>query len=300
MREKVALIVLLVWSFKSSAFIYEMIKETPDKSLMANHIERRTLPLSRLETTGATEGDVLFFNGLEWLPAPLTGLQFKGTWNPDQSGNVVISNDGYTKNNLAVDAVSGEYFVVSHNSVGPVFEENWNKGDWIIFNGETWERINNTGTVLDIFGDKPHVVSKRNDYKWQQLDMSNSKIFDLSDVRKPVVELDLLEGYILKWNKISKKWQLMQDDQGISSDVDTSQIENGSIVKSVIDLNNKIPLSKINGFTLDGNGKIPLEGGGSISNLGLDNNNLNADNLTVVIKEQESSQHQTKNQNNRI
>ena len=75
--------------------------------------------------------------------------------------------------------------------------------------------------------------------------MSNSTIFDLSDVRKPIVPLSVLEGYILKWNNISKKWQLMQDNQGIGSDVDSARIENGNIVKSVIDLSTKIPLTKL-------------------------------------------------------
>ena len=114
--------------------------------------------------------------------------------------------------------------------------------------------------------------------------MSNSTIFDLSDVRKPIVPLSVLEGYILKWNNISKKWQLMQDNQGIGSDVDSARIENGNIVKSVIDLSTKIPLTKIDGFTLDGNGKIPVSGGGDISNLSLDNN-LTADNISIIIKD---------------
>ena len=92
--------------------------------------------------------------------------------------------------------------------------------------------------------------------------MSSSSIFDLSDVRKPIVDLSLLEGYVLKWNKISKKWQLMQDNEGLSSNIDSSRIENGNIVKSVIDTTNKIPLTKIDGFTLNGSGKIPLNGGG--------------------------------------
>ena len=90
-------LVLFTLTTSSYAFIYEVVKETPNNSLRANHIERRSLPLSRLETSGAVQGDVLYFNGLEWLPAPLTGLQFRGTWNPSQTGDVVLTDDSYTK-----------------------------------------------------------------------------------------------------------------------------------------------------------------------------------------------------------
>ena len=171
-------IVTLFLQNNASAFVIELFKETPNNSIKAKHIERKSLPLSRLEINGAQEGDVLFFNGVDWMPAPLTGVLFKGTWNPNTNQAPALFTDSYTKNGITVDAVSGEYFIVSHTANNQVFGSDWNRGDWIIFNGEKWERINNTGTVLSIFGNKPHITSQVNDYSWEQLDMASSTIFD--------------------------------------------------------------------------------------------------------------------------
>ena len=43
---------------------------------------------------------------------------------------------------------TGDYFIVTQS----ILDNSWNRGDWIVFNGERWEKINNTGMIISIFG----------------------------------------------------------------------------------------------------------------------------------------------------
>ena len=245
---------------------YEIIIETPVESVEGTHLEESTVGLEKLTTDGASDNDVLFFDGLDWKPAPLTGLTFRGTWDPVTNSPKIIDNT-YEKNSLPIDAISGDYFIVTDS----LPDQSWNRGDWIIFNGKDWERINNTGAVLSVFGRKGNVVSRANDYKWEQIDKTGSSIFDLTNIELPLGPLSDYDEHVFKWNDAIEKFELSQDNAGMAGPVNSSHVMDGTIQDIDISPTANIQISKIDGFSTLGKLK---ETGGIVSDLRLDNKKL--------------------------
>ena len=84
-------------------------------------------------------------------PAPLTGLIYRGAWDPEFNSPEITDNSFEKAGNL-VDASSGDYFIVTKSF--STSDEIYNKGDWLVFNGIEWEKIDNTGAVLSVFNRK--------------------------------------------------------------------------------------------------------------------------------------------------
>ena len=83
-----------------------------------------------------------------------------------------------------------------------------------VFNGEIWERINNTGVILSIFGEKNNVMPRSGDYSWEMIDKQDSSIFDFSNVSGSTSDLINHEGEILKWDQETQSWVLSPDEKG--------------------------------------------------------------------------------------
>ena len=251
-------------SLQSFGAPFEVVIETPKESIQGSHLKNSSVGLDRLTTEGAKDNDVLFFKGDSWVPAPLTGLRFRGGWDPNQNDPEIL-DASYMDNGDEVDAVTGDYFIVTQS----VSDESWNRGDWIVYNGKAWERINNTGAVLSIFNRKPVVLPKTGDYTWEQIDKTGSSIFDLADVFAPLGDLTNFENYVLKWNPADKRFELKEDNIGMSGLVNSSQVMDGTIVDADISTNALIQVSKIDGYS-GGLGKLKVSGG-VVNNLKLDN-----------------------------
>ena len=101
----------------AGAVPFEVVIETPVESVEGMHLRDSSVGLERLTTEGAVNNDVLFFGGLEWKPAPLTGLTFRGTWNPNLNQEPEIDEQGvtYIKNNTTITATTGDYFIVDES-----------------------------------------------------------------------------------------------------------------------------------------------------------------------------------------
>ena len=169
-------IFLFIFNFKVDAGPFEVFVETPVESIEGSHLIENSIKFDRLTTRGASDQDVLYFSDGQWMPAPLPGLTFRGTWDPEVNRNPRIDFFGhsYIKDNVTIQAVVGDYFVAENSLI----DFSWSKGDWIVFNGERWERINNTGAILSIFGRKKNVTPMEGDYNWAQIDKTTSSIFD--------------------------------------------------------------------------------------------------------------------------
>ena len=279
-RMKKSILFLIFLSSKIFAGPYEIIIETPKESIKGSHIKEATIGLDRLTTDGADDQDVLYFDGLDWMPAPLTGLTFRGAWNPNQNSPEILE-ETYEHNSVQIPAISGDYFIVTESMP----DLSWNKGDWIVFNGSNWERINNTGAVLSVFTRKGVVRSRIGDYRWDQIDKTGSSIFDLSNITKPNAPLSDYEGFTFKWNKTTKKFELKEDNMGIAAPVSSDAILDGTISDNDISPNAKIQLSKIEGFN-GGTGKLKFTGG-IVKDLKLDSqhNLVAGDSGKVVIRD---------------
>ena len=80
------------------------------------------------------------------LPASLLGsLIFKGTWN--------ATTNTPTLGDLGVGGVQGDYFVVSVLGTTSIDgNADWEIGDWLVHNGSTWDKIDNSDKVASING----------------------------------------------------------------------------------------------------------------------------------------------------
>ena len=276
---------LFIYSTITFGEYYEVQIETPSNSIQGTDIKENSLSLDRIMTKGAEDSDVLLFNGEEWTATPMPSLVFRGTWNPKINVDPQIDFNGNTfiKNGQLFSAIRGDYFIVSTSNE----DSTWLKNDWIIFNGVKWDRINNTGSVLSIFGRKNNVVPRDGDYSWKNIDKTQSSIFDFSDVEKPNGDLADYENNLLKWNKIDKVWRLEEDLAGdIKAPISADKIGDSEIKDEDISPNAGISLNKVSG--LDTINKLPYSGG-EINNLNFNNNNLKVGSASnIVLKTQDN------------
>jgi hypothetical protein len=77
------------------------------------------------------------------------GVQYKGTWNAATNTPTLVSSVG----------VQGNYYVVSvagNTNLNGITD--WKLGDWAIFNGSAWEKVDNTDAVISVNGQVGTVV----------------------------------------------------------------------------------------------------------------------------------------------
>ena len=88
-----------------------------------------------------------------YLPASvLGGLIYQGTWNANTN----------TPTLPTPSTVKGHYYVV--DTAGTYLGISYNIGDWVISNGTSWEKVDNTESVSSVFGRLGNVVANQSDY----------------------------------------------------------------------------------------------------------------------------------------
>lgn len=88
-------------------------------------------------------------------------IVYQSTWNA--STNTPTLADGV--------GTKGHYYVVSADGSTSIDGISvWNLGDWIIFNGTVWEKVDNTDLVASVHGRVGVVVSALSDYDASQID----------------------------------------------------------------------------------------------------------------------------------
>jgi len=88
-----------------------------------------------------------------YLPeSVLGGLSYQGTWNANTN----------TPTLPTASTVKGHYYVV--NTDGTYLGITYNVGDWVISNGTSWEKVDNTESVSSVFGRLGNIVATQSDY----------------------------------------------------------------------------------------------------------------------------------------
>jgi hypothetical protein len=92
---------------------------------------------------------------LSQIPASIQGgVSYQGTWNATTNTPTLTSSVG----------TKGYYYVVSvAGSTNLNGVTNWNVGDWAIFNGSAWEKVDNTDAVTSVNGYTGTVVLTQSD-----------------------------------------------------------------------------------------------------------------------------------------
>jgi hypothetical protein len=77
------------------------------------------------------------------ISALVGGVMYEGTWNASTNTPTITSSVGS----------KGDYYIVSTaGSTNINGITSWNIGDWIIFNGSTWDKVDNTDAVSSVNG----------------------------------------------------------------------------------------------------------------------------------------------------
>ena len=96
------------------------------------------------------------------LPASITGsLTYQGTWNATTNSPALSSGAG----------TLGYYYVVSVAGATTLDGiSDWKINDWAVYNGTTWEKVDNSDLVASVFGRTGTVTAAASDYDASQVD----------------------------------------------------------------------------------------------------------------------------------
>jgi hypothetical protein len=218
---------------------------------------------------GATNGDVLQFDGTNWnpIPLPLSGISLQGTW--DATGTTTsdakdLQDGGYA---VAAAPASGDYFVVAISGTTSIDgEATWNAGDWIIFNGTAWDRINNTTGVSSFNGRSGGVNPTSGDYVWSEIANAGGSYIDYYPNNVQCSDDD-----VLKYNSAVNGWECGTDDDTTSTGDITDVIAGTGLIggaatgAATLNVDVGIGINKI--VQLDGAGILPAVDGSAVTNL---------------------------------
>ena len=139
----------------------------------------------RIPDQTGNAGKFLSTNGsvLSWVGGG-AGLAYQGTWNASTNSPTLASGVG---NN-------GYYYVVgvtgSTNLDGIT---NWTVGDWVIFNGTAWQKIDNTDLVTSVAGRTGDVTLSNSDVSGSAASGANSDITSLSGITGGISTVDYVD-----------------------------------------------------------------------------------------------------------
>jgi hypothetical protein len=195
---------------------------------------------SHLSSMGATTGQILKYNGTSWAPANLASSQvYIGTWNASTN----------SPNPNAATPQAGDYYIVSMNGTQDLGAGAtvYNIGDWIMYNGTSWDKIANSDNLVTSFkGRTGIVVPAVGDYTWSQITKTGSKLEDIADINIT----GRADGKVIKWSAGS--W-VMGDDNSAAGGIALTNLS----ASSPLSYNSgtgafSLPTANVLGLTLDG------------------------------------------------
>lgn len=116
------------------------------------------------------------------LPDTVVGsVEYKGTWNASTN----------TPSLTTITPDKGDYYVVNvagSTALGGITD--WKVGDWAIYNGTAWEKVDNTDQVSSVFGRQGTVTAQSGDYNASQITNTPAGNIIATTVQAALNELD--------------------------------------------------------------------------------------------------------------
>ena len=188
------------------------------------------LSLSKLDASGLGDGSILVWNATlrKWEVRDLSGgINYQGVW--DATTNSPSLRDGD-----ATTGITGHFYTVINAPVSGTFDFSGgggtnnlalSTGDWAFYSGSKWTIVRNTAAVVSIFGRTGDVIAQNNDYSWDLLDFTNSKLQDLSNVNS---YNGASSGQVLAYT-VSGNWEATNDKGSTANPIDGNGIANDAI-----------------------------------------------------------------------
>lgn len=220
--------------FAVSSFTSSKIKDSTitnskliDNTLQTEDFRNQSVSLDKFSSapSSATDGSIIVWNDTDkkWAISepPSSNINFRaGGW--DASTNFPALADGnasFSNGDFYTVSVSGSQDLGS----GTI---NFSIGDWVIYNGKVWSKISNSTSIISVFGRSGDVVAEANDYSWEQIDFSNSK---MGQVFSDVTTFGISSNDLVKWNSTTNKWEPSADFGTSTSMLKSAQIANDAV-----------------------------------------------------------------------
>jgi len=109
------------------------------------------------------------------------GTNYQGTWNAATNNPALTSSVG----------TKGHYYVVNvDGSTNLNGITDWKVGDWAIYNGSVWQKVDNSESVTSVFGRTGSVTAAAGDYSATQITNTAAGSITATNVQDAINELD--------------------------------------------------------------------------------------------------------------
>lgn len=125
-----------------------------DNAITSSKIADNQIDTIKISPSGASQGQVLKFDGGNWIPGDLDSISFKGTWDASKD----IAPGSQNVGNFYIVNVAG-----TTDLAGKTGTNSWEIGDWAIYSEEGWEKIKNTNSVTSVFGRTGNIQASLSD-----------------------------------------------------------------------------------------------------------------------------------------
>lgn len=192
-------------------------------------IKVKSIPLeSKIIGTGSSfsDGELFAWSATtnKWEVISLVGgLTYAGGY--DASTNAPTLND--SDNSKGVKP--GTYYTVEVAgtvSFGAGNTVTLDIGDWALYDKTNqWTRVIIPQAINTVYGRIGNITASKNDYKWNQIEVSNSKINDMVDVDLSTAR----DGDLITWDATSNKWTAKPEVGSVANPADSTQIRDGAV-----------------------------------------------------------------------
>ena len=173
-----------------------------DNALLGTHFIDGSINYSKISTAGLSDGVLYSWDNAlsKWVTrSAVDGIQFLGHYNPS-TNTPVLRDDDHLRS-----VKSGTYYIAGSSAVRDFGSGNVSvgAGNWVIYQNKKWTSLV-VNSISSVFGRVGNISAQKDDYKWDQIENSASKLSDISDVE--IDPITIRTNYILRWNSTKKRW----------------------------------------------------------------------------------------------